>query len=207
MSNRNFSAVDGPAKTRTFTAEQLADLRAVFNVLDVDGSGVISVPELFAVLERIDPLSTIDVAEAMIAEVDRDGDQAIRFEEFQKMMEVKLVEDAGVQEMVRLLGHDGRLSRSELRAALRRVDMIVSEDDIDEMLRSCDRGDKGYVDAGDLRAIFASVGIDPTFVSPAVSSKASSRPRSLRTSSFKRPSFSPRPRLSAGYADAPPGKP
>jgi hypothetical protein len=106
------------------------------------------------------------------------------------MMEIKLVEDAGVQEMVRLLGNDGRLSRAELRAALRRVDMIVSEDDVDEMLRSCDRGDKGFVDAGDLKAIFAGVGIDPTFTSPA-GSKPPSRPRSLRTSSFGRPSFRP----------------
>jgi len=182
-----------PAK---FTDEQLADLRAVFDVLDADGSGVISALELFAVLQRIDPTSTIVAAEAMVAEVDTNGTQTISFDEFQTLIEVKLVEDAGIQEMVRLLGNDGRLSRAELRAALRRVDMIVSEDDIDEMLRSCDRGEKGYVDAGDLRAIFASVGIDPTFTSPAGSSKPPSRSRSLR-SSFGRPSLSLRPRLSS----------
>jgi Ca2+-binding EF-hand superfamily protein len=177
-------------KRATFTAEQLENLRAVFSVLDTDGSGVISASELLAVLQRIDPTSSIHAAEAMIAEVDRDGDHVIHFDEFQKMMEIKLVEDAGVQEMVRLLGNDGRLSRAELRAALRRVDMIVSEDDVDEMLRSCDRGDKGFVDAGDLKAIFAGVGIDPTFTSPA-GSKPPSRPRSLRTSLFGRPSFRP----------------
>jgi hypothetical protein len=84
-------------------------------------------------------------------------------------MEAKLNQDTGVAEMLRLLDldRDGVLARREVRDALQRVDMIVSEDDIDEMMRACDRGEKGYVTLADLEAMFSGAGVDASLASPA----------------------------------------
>jgi len=110
----NSSVLPGVGKTmRTFSPEQLRNLREVFDVLDEDGSGVcaratarldpawpqtwaqqprahspargaqvITADELFAVLRKIEPTATIQAAEAMIREVDADGDRVIRFDEY-----------------------------------------------------------------------------------------------------------------------------
>lgn len=45
-------------------------------------SQIITAHELYAVLRKLDPTATIEAAEAMIAEVDVDGDQEIHFEEY-----------------------------------------------------------------------------------------------------------------------------
>jgi len=146
-----------------FSAEQLNNLRAVFGVLDEDGAGEITARELLVVLRKIDATATIQAAEAMIQEVDLDQTLTIDFEEFKSMMAAKLRQASGrVGDMMRLLDidQDGVLTRREIRDALERVDMLVSEDDVDEMMRACDRGDKGNVTTADLEAMFTAAGVD-----------------------------------------------
>jgi len=80
---------------------------------------------------------------------------------FKAMMEAKLNQPSGVADMLRLLDLDrnGVLTRAEIRDALQRMDMLVLEDDIDEMMRTCDRGGKGHVTAADLAAMFVEAGV------------------------------------------------
>ncbi|XP_006643684.1 probable calcium-binding protein CML16 [Oryza brachyantha] len=67
-------------------AEQEAELRAAFDVYDVDGDGRITAAELGKVLGRIGEGCSTEECERMIASVDVDGDGCVGFEEFKKMM-------------------------------------------------------------------------------------------------------------------------
>lgn len=63
-----------------------AELRAAFDVYDVNGDGRITASELGKVLARIGEGCTAEECDRMIASVDVDGDGCVGFEEFKKMM-------------------------------------------------------------------------------------------------------------------------
>lgn len=63
-----------------------AELRAAFDVYDVDGDGRITAAELGKVLARIGEGCSAEECQRMIASVDADGDGCVGFEEFKKMM-------------------------------------------------------------------------------------------------------------------------
>ncbi|KAL5229205.1 hypothetical protein ABZP36_017470 [Zizania latifolia] len=67
-------------------AEHEAELRAAFDVYDVDGDGRITAAELGKVLARIGEGCSAEDCERMIASVDVDGDGYVGFDEFNKMM-------------------------------------------------------------------------------------------------------------------------
>jgi calcium-binding protein CML len=63
-----------------------AELRAAFDVYDVNGDGRITASELGKVLARIGEGCTDEECDRIIASVDVDGDGCVGFEEFKKMM-------------------------------------------------------------------------------------------------------------------------
>ncbi|XP_062192482.1 probable calcium-binding protein CML16 [Phragmites australis] len=63
-----------------------AELRAAFDVYDVNGDGRITAAELGKVLAQIGEGCIAEECERMIANVDVDGDGCVGFEEFKKMM-------------------------------------------------------------------------------------------------------------------------
>ncbi|CAO2209092.1 unnamed protein product [Urochloa humidicola] len=66
-----------------------AELRAAFDVYDVNGDGRITAAELGKVLAQIGEGCSGEECERMIAGVDVDGDGCVGFEEFKKMMAPK----------------------------------------------------------------------------------------------------------------------
>ncbi|KAL8117902.1 putative calcium-binding protein CML23 [Apium graveolens] len=65
------------------------ELRDAFDVYDRDKNGVISVSELHYTLKSLGQKCTMRDCEKMISAVDVDGDGAVNFEEFKKMMNSK----------------------------------------------------------------------------------------------------------------------
>ena len=63
-----------------------AELRAAFDVYDVDGDGRITAADLGKVLARIGEGCSAEECQRMVACVDTDGDGCVGFEEFKKMM-------------------------------------------------------------------------------------------------------------------------
>ena len=63
-----------------------AELRAAFDVYDVNGDGRITAADLGKVLARIGEGCSAEECQRMIACVDTDGDGCVGFEEFKKMM-------------------------------------------------------------------------------------------------------------------------
>jgi|LauGreDrversion4_2_1035121.scaffolds.fasta_scaffold2045799_1 Ca2+-binding EF-hand superfamily protein len=59
------------------------NLQAAFKIMDRDGSGRISVEEIREVFDTMGTKKDIRLWEAIMSEVDRDGDRMISFQEFE----------------------------------------------------------------------------------------------------------------------------
>ena len=62
------------------------NLQAAFKIMDRDGSGRISVEEIREVFDTMGTKKDIRLWEAIMSEVDRDGDRMISFQEFEQAM-------------------------------------------------------------------------------------------------------------------------
>ena len=74
------------------TEEQTEEFKEAFALFDKDGDGTISTKELGTVMNSLGQKPTIAELEAMIKEVDIDGNGEIDFGEFLTMMAKKLKE-------------------------------------------------------------------------------------------------------------------
>ena len=74
------------------TEEQTEEFKEAFALFDKDGDGTISTKELGTVMNSLGQKPTISELEAMIKEVDIDGNGEIDFGEFLTMMAKKLKE-------------------------------------------------------------------------------------------------------------------
>ena len=66
------------------SAEQAAELKKAFTVMDANGDGVVTKDELKSLLKGLGEDVTDDVVDEMIKIADTDGDGKIQFEEFVK---------------------------------------------------------------------------------------------------------------------------
>ncbi|KAK1351638.1 putative calcium-binding protein CML23 [Heracleum sosnowskyi] len=71
------------------SGEDSKELRDAFDVYDRDKNGVISASELHYTLKSLGQKCTLRDCEKMISAVDVDGDGAVNFDEFKKMMNKK----------------------------------------------------------------------------------------------------------------------
>lgn len=119
--------------------EQERDFKIAFDLFDFDGSGLITHEKLAKVMERLGQgLTTQDLTD-MIKEVDSDGNGEISFDEFAILM-LKNVEKHDTQEEYRELfnifdiNHKNQIGRQELREILEKIDIIVSAEEIEDIM-------------------------------------------------------------------------
>eukprot|EP00565_Helicotheca_tamesis_P007886 CAMPEP_0185724060 /NCGR_PEP_ID=MMETSP1171-20130828/663_1 /TAXON_ID=374046 /ORGANISM="Helicotheca tamensis, Strain CCMP826" /LENGTH=149 /DNA_ID=CAMNT_0028391835 /DNA_START=108 /DNA_END=557 /DNA_ORIENTATION=- len=73
-------------KSRKKNDDPDKELRDAFNVFDKDGSGAISRQELQSLMQKLGQNLSKEELDAMMSEVDEDGNGEIDFEEFKRMM-------------------------------------------------------------------------------------------------------------------------
>ena len=71
--------------------EEIEEIREAFNLFDTDGSGTIDPKELKAAMQSLGFEAKNQTKYQMIADIDKDGDGSIDFEEFLDMMTAKMV--------------------------------------------------------------------------------------------------------------------
>lgn len=72
------------------TKKENAEFREIFNLVDRNGSGLISKDELTELMHSLGIEATQDEVSAMIKEIDEDLNDEIDFEEFSKVMSRKI---------------------------------------------------------------------------------------------------------------------
>ena len=80
---------------------EIKKLRAVFDTLDIDGSGAIGVEELVDPFIALGLADTVMQVQAMVDKVDDDGSGEIEFKEFKKIVKGDGVNDSHISNFFR----------------------------------------------------------------------------------------------------------
>lgn len=120
--------------------DKIESYRKAFNLIDEDGSGVISAQEIYQFFDDIGIKINFKEVEDMIAEIDKDGNGEIEFEEFISVMEkVNLEKDPEENEIYKAFQQFDVLKRgymkvSELKAIVINMAGGISEKEFQNFL-------------------------------------------------------------------------
>ena len=130
------------------TEQQIEEFKEVFSLFDKDGGGSISSTELGTVMRILGQNPSQKEIEAMINEIDQDGNGEIDFEEFCKLMVKQMEANEPAEELVevfRIFDKDcnGQIDWYDLGVAFKECGERVSDEDLKEMIDEHDYdGDK-----------------------------------------------------------------
>nr|CDS30599.1 calmodulin [Hymenolepis microstoma] len=133
------------------TEEDIAEFYEAFTSFDKDGNGLISRSELDDIVRSLGQNPTQGDIKKMMDEVDVDGNGAIDWNEFLKLMEKKLQDCEPERELKEAfqvfdMDGDGYISHVELRRAMETFGERVSGHQSREMIKHADIDGDGQVD-------------------------------------------------------------
>lgn len=139
------------ANTHGFTADQIEDFRASFQMFDKNGDGAIDTKELGIVMKECNQHPTDEELRDMINDADCNGNGTIEFPEFLEMMAKKQAE--GEDESAELIAafkvfdkdSNGTISPEELRQVMSSLGEQMTDEEIDEMIKAADTDGDGQV--------------------------------------------------------------
>ena len=109
------------------TDEQIAEFKEAFSVFDDDGNGTISTGELGMVMHSLGQSPTEAELEAMVREVDADGDGDIDFSEFLGMMARGSAKWSAVKTMVDDIVEARRARWNSFKASMDRAKVLAEK--------------------------------------------------------------------------------
>jgi calmodulin len=142
--------------------EKIAEYTDAFKLFDADGNGHIDAKELQEVLQKIGIEATLEQAQEMIAEVDKDKNGTIELPEFIEMMEKHDAQEEaddieGLQMAFRAFDIDGngRIDREELAQVMKNLGQELTAEEIDAMMKEADTDGDGTIDFEEFKALMA----------------------------------------------------
>jgi len=133
------------------TPAQITEYKEAFKLFDTDGDGTISVQELSTVMKSLGLQPSPQEIQEMMTEADEDGSGSIEFDEFLNMMKRKMKENENSIDDVKAAfkvfdqDGDGYISSDELRNVMSTLGEMLSEEEIEEMIREADADGDGKV--------------------------------------------------------------
>lgn len=145
-----------PKKTKKelkLTEMQISEFREAFALFDKDGDGHVTASELKVVFESLGQKPTKEDIDAMIAEVDDDGNGEMEFEEFALLMSERMDKTETketLMEAFSMLDMDqgGSISRDELKRVMQNFSKAgeqIDDEEIDRMITECDVDGDGEI--------------------------------------------------------------
>ncbi len=133
------------------TRAQVQEFKEAFDIFDVDGGGTITAEELGEVMKSLGQKPTRAQLEAMVREIDADGDGAIDFPEFLTMMLRKMNEgdpEKELRDVFTVFDKDqsGTISADELKSVMKVIGEKLTEQEIEDAIRLADTTGDGEVD-------------------------------------------------------------
>ena len=133
------------------TRAQVQEFKEAFDIFDVDGGGTITAEELGEGMKSLGQKPTRAQLEAMVREIDADGDGAIDFPEFLTMMLRKMNEgdpERELRDVFTVFDKDqsGTISADELKSVMKVIGEKLTEQEIEDAIRLADTTGDGEVD-------------------------------------------------------------
>ena len=130
--------------------EQLEEVREAFNLFDTDGSGSIEVKELKAAMRALGFQVKKAEIRKMVADVDKDENGSIEFDEFVDMMTSRMANRDSKEEVMkvfRLFTDEGSdyITFRNLKRVVTELNEGLSDDEMMEMIDEADRDGDGEV--------------------------------------------------------------
>lgn len=115
--------------------EEIEEIREAFNLFDTDGSGTIDPKELKAAMQSLGFEAKNQTIYQMIADIDRDGNGNIGFEEFLDMMTAKMSDSDSredIQKVFNLFDDDqtGKISLRNLKRVAKELGETMSGESV-----------------------------------------------------------------------------
>jgi calmodulin len=130
--------------------EKLIEYITAFEVFDKDKDGKITTKEIGTILRNLGQNPSEKQLNEMISEIDQDGNGTIDFNEFIGLIIKKMKEPDLNDEMIdafSIFDKDGNkfITSHEMRNVLRKI-KIISDDDIEELVKEADIDGDGQID-------------------------------------------------------------
>ncbi|XP_065827890.1 calmodulin-like [Oscarella lobularis] len=128
--------------------EEVKQFKQAFSLFDKNNDGNITTEELKTVLKALGHYPNEAELEAMVEEVDADGNGTIEFEEFLVMMSKQMASDDYIRAAFDAMDRngDGYIDPIELKQVMENFGEQLSDDDVEEMIREADVDGDGRVD-------------------------------------------------------------
>ncbi|CAI4223530.1 unnamed protein product [Auanema sp. JU1783] len=136
----------------TYTEEELAEYRQVFNMFDTDRSGAIALDELETAIRNLGLDQTRDELDKIIDEVDQRGNHQIDFDEFCIVMRRLYMKKRSWNEVVKECftvfdrAESGSISKRDFQYILREFGDITDSQIIEEIFLEADVDGNGVID-------------------------------------------------------------
>jgi calmodulin len=140
-------------KVLAIPEEKRQEYKEAFDMFDKDGSGMISVEEIYRVMKNMGNEMTRDEIKEMISDLDEDGSGEIDFEEFITFMQrtvtsEEISEEEAVIRAFQTFDRDGNgwLSCDEFKYILTSLGDKFSEDEVMEIFKEADLNHDGKIE-------------------------------------------------------------
>ena len=139
--------------------EQLEEVREAFNLFDTDGSGSIEVKELKAAMRALGFQVKKAEIRKMVADVDKDENGSIEFDEFVDMMTSRMANRDSKEEVMkvfRLFTDEGSdyITFRNLKRVVTELNEGLSDDEMMEMIDEADRNNDGKIEKLEFKKVF-----------------------------------------------------
>lgn len=139
-----------------FSERQISDLKQAFGFFDKESKGVVTTTEIGSVLKNLGLFPTEKELEAMLSEIDIDGDGEFSFDEFVQLMfnmgnleEISPEqEEKDLKDAFRVFDRTGNgyITSSDLRSVLHCLGEKLTEEEIEDMIEEVDIDGDGRID-------------------------------------------------------------
>eukprot|EP00746_Dinoflagellata_sp_MGD_P150952 gnl/MRDRNA2_/MRDRNA2_82695_c0_seq1.p1 gnl/MRDRNA2_/MRDRNA2_82695_c0~~gnl/MRDRNA2_/MRDRNA2_82695_c0_seq1.p1 ORF type:complete len:190 (+),score=71.13 gnl/MRDRNA2_/MRDRNA2_82695_c0_seq1:80-571(+) len=151
--------IDPKAKKPTeLTETQKVEIKEAFELFDTDGSGSIASGELKVAMKALGFEPKPGEIEKLIHSVDDDGDGEMDYDDFERMMEQKILNKDQKDDLLKAFScfdddKTGKISLTNLKRVAKELGETLSEEDLKEVIAESDKDGDGELSLDEFLAV------------------------------------------------------